>query len=246
MTPPLARVVHVDVVEATLRCAWPRTGSATLLRGAVCGELERLLVGSVTDGHRIHVDWHNHAGEAGTMTRVPRVQYRIGDDGLPRVYLWGDLATEHVALLSRLRALRFDRSGTVIDIDQIDVVTRRDRACVTGRTPFRYRLQSPLFPPKVAVERRPAAADQGAARAWASFTAAAGIRPLLTELGVDLDGAHVCDTYVDGVCFVDVQWRGGRERTVGILGDVYTNAEIPDGMAIGARRAEGFGVLRRV
>lgn len=239
-----AREVQVDVAEATLVCAWPRNAGHALLRGAVCGEMMRAL--SAAGLPELHADWHNHAGAAGTIQQAPRVMYRITDQ-LPRVFFWGPRAHGHALACARhLRSLRFDSEDRVIPIDEVQVATRTERAGCTGRRPHVYRLASPMFPPKVSAERRPKNVRTPEARAWASFLVAASVRALLGEMGVDLDGGRPVDLHMEDLEWGEVRYRGTKEAGVGFVATIYTTADLPDGVGIGARRSEGFGELRRV
>lgn len=239
-----AREVRVDVAEATLICDWPRNAGHALLRGAVCGEMQRAL--SAAGLPDLHADWHNHTGASGTIQQAPRVMYRL-TGRTPHVFFWGPRAHEHALACARhLHSLRFDAEDHIIPLDEVQVSTRTERAGCTGRRPYVYRLASPFFPPKVAAERRPKDPRTPEARAWASFLMASSLRSILGEMGVSVDEGRPIDVHMEGFDWGEVRYRGTKEAGVGFTATIYTTADLPDGIGVGARRSEGFGELRRI
>lgn len=235
---------RVQWAEARLQIpGWPRGAPPSLLRGAVCSALERALTDECSDRwSRLHVDWHNHAEGGALRTAAPRVLYRTREG--PTLWLWGERTPEHVGLLMRhLSAVRLP-GGDVLPVEGVDLSQGATDVRVRKQHWHRYDLVTPLFPGRVAYGRRPR--DEGARPAWAGQAFAGCIRSLAAEVGLDLrDDLHV---HVERYRDERVEWRrtdGRGESAWGFRAVVLANAVLPDGAALGKRRAEGFGEVRR-
>lgn len=213
----------IHVAEATLQIPdWPAGAHPRVLRGAICTELEHHAPGG------LHIDWHGHAEEQ-HREAIPPICYRVHRG--PSVYLAGARTEEHLALLLRgLGSLRLPH-GDVVEVEGVDVTQRRVTLATSNKAWRRYELETPIYPPEVAWRRRPRHSGPER-RAWAG----ALLRASLAELGLD---AHV---QIEAMRDEDVEWRGERRR--GFVARWVSNADLPDGMGLGAHRAEGWGVVR--
>jgi hypothetical protein len=200
---------------------WPRGACGRMLRGALCTELERHRPG-------LHIDWHGHA-EVDTRDAYPPISYR--GFRRPSVWMMGPRTEEHLRLLMQLSAIRLDRDGDILEVGGMDVQHHDQIPTVSNKRWRRYELETPLYPPDVAWRRRPR--EAGPERcAWAGQL----LRASLAELGLD---AHV---HIHAMEDRPVEWRGERRR--GFVARWVSNAGLPDGIGIGAHKAEGWGVVR--
>ena len=229
--------------EATLVCPWPRRLAARHLRAAVITELAEHLPEDAL------APWSQRRPDGSLLQSMPRVMYRSGAP--PRVHVWGDEAPRLLKVLDQVCKLRAPDEM----VAPVEAVKRRVWQSEIAHTKSRlhtYRLETPLFPCDAANRRRASAQHAGPAgeRWWATNVIESAVRNLLAEAGVEDRLAfpiHVCD--ID-LRVERVRWerpaRGTRDERRGVAGTFMVNAAIPDGLAVGAKVSEGFGVLRRM
>lgn len=238
---PAPHIAEVEVAEVALDIPdWPRGACGRMLRGALCAELRQHV------GDELHVDWHGHASDGTVRQALPPILYRV-QDGRPSVWMMGERAGEHLALMLRkLRAVRL-AGGDVVEVRGMDL---RRSTCHVRTTPKRwqrYELVSPLFPTDVAWKRRPR--QPGPERwAWAGQLVRKSMAELLRDVGVPESSVRHLHVHVHDYDDRRVEWRrqgrGLEIRRWGFVARLVVNAVLPDGCALGKHRSEGWGVVR--
>lgn len=231
-------VTVVPFGEVVFDVDWPAPLSERVLRSAICGQL----------GPNAHVDFHQHADGPEDERRMacPAVMYRIRN-GRPGVWLWGPRAGENVMTLARLNVLevpngeRLTIRGAELRIDECPVSVHRK-----GRW-NRYRLATPFFPPSVTSARQPGSgADSEVWGAWAGGTLARSLSAWLRdEVALDGEQLHVhMVRWRTAKCSWARPSRGVGYAATGFEAEFLANVAIPDGLALGKHRAEGWGEIR--
>lgn len=236
--------VPVTVAEIAFPGRWPANLGPRHLRGAVLEQLRRV------EGDSLHSDWHGHQnGPDGGMNRPAPVCFRVGRDGRPRLWIAGQRAGMHAALVARSLRSVAAPSGGVIDLGDPDIDLRTENAS-TARQWTVYRLETPLYPTHTQWKRRPRDNDPDMRAAWVSACLRSVMLAWMTAHGVTDSPSFPIHVAARDIQEVSVQWarpqRHITEYADGFFATVTTNAVLPDGVGLGHHRSEGFGELRRV
>lgn len=217
------------IVMVTLRLRWnePWQGPPAphLLRGWICERVD-------------DPTFHQHGPDGECLYRYPLVQYRWdGDDGVVVAfqeaafklagYTWQG---ETMDLGDRLRRVRESEFRVT------------EHAVVCSDHLITYRLRQPWL----ALNQRNWANYQARSPRenvdWLGRHAGSGILTALRGMGIDF-GGQLYAAFRErsrSICrFKDL-------RLTGLLGEITTNADLPDGFAIGKATAHGYGWLDRL
>lgn len=206
------------------------------IRGAVVAAIE-------LDGGA-GVEWHQHGDAAGDNANRPPVTYYRKRE----ICLWGVTAIERAARLARVRSIFLGEEVVDCALGAM-LVTQSLTHYTNGGEWRRYELVTPMWPSDTIRERLRGAKTEGETMAWAGQALTSAVVSLMSEMGI-VDGGAAYALVRPGTLEIGgCDWhRPSRElhfKVDGIRCEFMINAEIPDGMAIGKHRSEGFGELRR-
>lgn len=147
-------------------------------------------------------------------------------------------------LAAQLTAVR-DHQGRFVAVEAVEVQRDRRPVYVDAKRWRRYETLAPVFPARSAATRSP---DPGhwSYPAWVAQVTAEGVRALLRECGWSESSNRPVVVQVEGCAPERVVWQRsdrGRDEVTGYRARFVSNAVLPRWCSIGARTAEGWGVI---